>query len=295
MAKALKVHLFIVDPQNDFMGNDDGTPYFQKFADGTEVVSTLPVKGAVSDMKRAAQLVDRVGKRLDDIHVTLDSHRVIDVAHPFFWRDENGRPPAPMATMIFEDDIRSGIWLPRNLNLRKRMIDYTHTLELVPIELGYRLLIWNEHCRVATWGHNVQKDLMEALIRWERSEYANVNYVTKGSNPYTEHYGGLMAEVPDPDDPSTQLNTGLIQILQDADIVGFLGEASSHCVRATVMQVANNIGEEHLKKFHLITDCMSPVPAIPGVTPDFPAIAQAFLDDMRSRGMILVKADDFLR
>lgn len=171
------------------------------------------------------------------------------------------------------------------------MLAYTEELER---RGKYLLIIWPDHCLIGSWGHNVQVDLAAALHRWEEKNFANIDYVTKGVNPYTEHYGGLMAEVPDPNDPSTQLNTQLIQVLQDADLVYFEGEASSHCVKATVEQIAENIGDEHLKKLHLVTDCMSPVPAAPG-TPDFPAIAQQFLNDMKSRGMTLVTSDEVLR
>lgn len=289
MGKSMKVHLVIVDPQNDFMGNDDGSPYTVSLKDGMSLVATLPVKGAVSDMHRLAKLIERVGPRFDDIHVTLDSHRVIDVAHPGMWVDDTGKQPMPF-TLIRHDDIVNGIWQPRNPAYRKRMLDYTKTLELGG---NYLLIIWPEHCLIGTWGHNVQVDLMKALTRWEKKELANVDYVVKGTNPFTEHYGGLMAEVPDPDDPSTQLNMDFIKILQDADIVAIAGEASSHCVKATVEQVAKNIGDEHLKKIHLLTDCMSPVPAAPG-TPDFPVIAENFLKEMAAKGMKLVKSTEFL-
>lgn len=290
MAKALKVHLFIVDPQNDFMGNDDGTPYLEVLTNNTTKSATLPVKGGVSDMMRFAKVIDRIGDKVEDIHVTLDSHHVVDVAHPGMWRDENGRSPAPF-TIIKHDDIRNGIWQPRNPNLRKRMLVYTETLEK---QGKYLLIIWPEHCLIGSWGHNIQIDLATSLNRWARKHGANINYVVKGTNPYTEHYGGLMAEVPDPDDPSTQLNTGLIQIVQDADLVGCGGEALSHCDKATFEQLADNIGDEHLRKMCLFTDCMSPVPAAPG-TPDFPAIGQAFLADMKSRGAQIMTSDEFLR
>lgn len=289
MGKSIKVHLVIVDPQNDFMGNDDGLPYAVSLKDGTFLTVSLPVKGAVSDMRRLAKLINRVGPRLDDIHVTLDSHRVIDVAHAGMWVDSNGKPPAPF-TLIRHDDIVNGIWQPRNPAYRKRMLDYTKALESGG---NYLLIIWPEHCLIGTWGHNVQVDLMKVLAKWEKTELANVDYVVKGTNPFTEHYGALMAEVPDPDDPSTQLNLDFIKILQDADIVAIAGEASSHCVKATVEQVAKNIGDEHLKKIHLLTDCMSPVPAAPG-TPDFPAIADQFLKEMAAKGMKLVKSTEFL-
>lgn len=292
MGRSLNIHLVVIDPQNDFMGNDDGSPYTVTLKDGTSLAATLAVKGAVSDMKRLAKMIDRVGPRLNDIHATLDSHRVIDVGHPGMWRDENGKCPAPF-TIVKADDIRNGIWTPRNPAYRKRMLAYAEALEAGG-KYKYLLMVWPEHCLIGTWGHNVEANLMASFGRWERTQFANVDYVTKGSNPFTEHYGALMAEVPDPEDPSTQLNMDFLRILQEADIIAVAGEASSHCVKETVAQVAANIGDEHLKKFHVLTDCMSPVPQAPG-TPDFPAIAEQFFRDMAARGMTLTTSDKFLR
>lgn len=289
MGKNLKVHLVVIDGQNDFMGNDDGTPYSVKLESGKSLTATLPVKGAVSDMKRLAKMVDRTGPRIEDIHATLDSHRVIDVGHPGMFRDQNGKSPNPF-TMFSSADLVNGIWTTRNPASRKRMIDYELALE--SSKNKYPHMIWPEHCLIGTWGHNVQADLAEAFLRWERSQYANVDYVVKGTNPYTEHYGALMAEVPDPSDPSTQLNTAFLGVMQDADIIGFAGEASSHCVLTTLKQIVENIGKEHLKKFHLLTDCMSPVVA-PGI--DFPAIAEQFLKEMAVEGMTLTTSTEFLR
>jgi hypothetical protein len=84
-----KADLVIIDPQNDFMDIIAGTgdPSGWLLPSGEKFRSTLPVPGAHSDMERVAGLIKRVGNRLNDIHVTLDSHRVIDVAHPGFWRD----------------------------------------------------------------------------------------------------------------------------------------------------------------------------------------------------------------
>lgn len=63
----MKVHLVIIDPQIDFMDSKG---------------SALPVPGANADMNRLAAMIGRVGNKLEDIHVTLDSHRIIDIAHP---------------------------------------------------------------------------------------------------------------------------------------------------------------------------------------------------------------------
>jgi nicotinamidase/pyrazinamidase len=272
---ALKAHLVIIDPQNDFMDSPS---------------ATLPVAGANDDMRRVAKLIKRVGKKLADIHVTLDSHRVIDVGHPGFWRGEQGNRPDPF-TIIVPDQIERGIWVPRDPSYRKRMLAYANALK---VGGKYPLMVWPEHCKIGTSGHNVQSELAAALEEWERSEFATVDYVTKGTNPFTEHYGALMAEVPDSEDPSTMLNTAFLEVLREADIVGVAGEALSHCVKSTVDQIAEHIGAEHIKKFHILTDCSNPVGQAPG-GPDFPAIAKTWLSQMQSQGMTLVSSDDFLR
>ncbi len=285
----MRVKLFIVDPQNDFIGNDDavGSPY----SDG-RYAATLPVKGAASDMDRLATMIKRVGPKLEDITVTLDSHRPIDVAHAAFWQDGAGKRPSPF-TLISYADVKSGKWIPRRQGYLKRMLEYTAALEAGG---NYMLLIWPDHCLIGSWGHNVYPPLMEALNDWQRKEFAVVGFHPKGSNIFTEHYGGLMAEVPDPNDPTTQLDLsegGIIHSLQQADIVAIAGEASSHCVRATVQQIVDNIGDSHLHKISLLVDCMSPVPAQPG-TPDFTAIAAGFIQDMTARGLKAIKSTEFL-
>jgi nicotinamidase-related amidase len=270
----MKVHLVIIDPQNDFMDTPN---------------AALPVKGAVADMKRLAKLIDRIGHRLDNIHVTLDSHHLIDIAHPTWWRDENGQRPEPF-TIITAQDIADKIWVPRVPAFYQRSLAYAQQLEQ---EGKYQLCIWPPHCLIARTGHNVQADLDQALQRWSDKTIGIINYVTKGSNPFTEHYGALMAEVPDPEDPTTTLNTDFLDILQEADIIGLAGEALSHCVKETITQIADNIDEKYLRKFYILTDCSSPVPAVPD-GPDFPQIAADWLEEMKDRGMNLVKAEEFL-
>jgi nicotinamidase/pyrazinamidase len=281
--KGLEVGLFIVDPQNDFMGQADGTPY----QEGAHV-ATLPVKGAVEDMARAATLIDRIGGKLSKVFVTLDSHRTLHIAHADLWVDGNGRPPAPF-TLIRADDMKNGMWRARDLAHQKRMQQYLTDLEAS----GNVHIIWPPHCLIGTWGHAVERTLMDALLRWERKELATVDYITKGSAVWSEHFGGLEAQVPDPRDSSTQVNMEVVSMLKELDQIAVLGEASSHCVRETVLQTVKYLGAGGAKKMVLLTDCMSPVPQAPG-GPDFPAIADAFLKDMQTQGMSLMKAAEFL-
>ena len=269
------VHLVIVDPQNDFCDLPG---------------AALPIPGANADMKRLAAFINRVGCKLKAIHVTLDSHHLIDIAHPAWWMDQNGQKPNPF-TIISVADIEASIWTVRNPAFRSRTLQYARDLESTPDH--YKICVWPPHCLIGTWGHNVHAGLNDALQKWSEEEDAIVDYMMKGTNPWTEHYGVLMAEVPDPNDPSTGLNTAFLNRLAEADIVLLAGEASSHCVLKTVKQIAGNIGVQHLKKFHLLRDCMSPVPALPG-GPDFPKIAEAFLQDMKSQGMSITTSTNFL-
>jgi len=271
----LNVQLIIIDPQKDFMDDPD---------------SALPVTGANADMDRVGTLIRRAGGKFDDIHVTLDSHRILDIAHPAMWIDQNGNNPSPF-TIISHDDIVNRIWMPRNYQVRipqldnrtlgQYALDYTNALA----DNGkFSLMIWPPHCLIGTPGHAVQNNLALALQEWEVSQFAAADYVTKGSNPWTEHFGGLMAEVPLPSDPSTMLNTDFLNVLQQADFVYVAGEASSHCVMNTVQQIADNIGEQHIAKFWLLKDCMSPV-LHPQV--DFPKLTAEWMKGMEHRGMKL--------
>lgn len=296
----MKAHLLIIDPQNDFMDipakKNDPIGFRVSLPDGTELKfrSGLPVTGALEDMKRTAALVDRIGMKLQKIHVTLDSHHPVDIGHPAFWTDRDGNMP-PAMTPISADAIEDGTWSPRIPALRNRMLDTARRLEA---EGKYQIMVWSPHCEIGTWGHNVEDELAASLRKWSIARTRNVDYVTKGTNVLTEHYGALMAEVPAPEDPSTGLNGRFLEMLQEADIIAVAGEASSHCVKATVEQVAEHIGEEHIKKFHLLTDCMSPVPAVTApdgsVIIDFPQIAEDFKRDMAARGMTLTTSLEFL-
>lgn len=275
----MNVHLLVIDPQNDFMD---------------QAGAALPVTGAQQDMQRLATMVDRIGTKIQKIHVTLDSHHLVDIAHPAFWRDENGASPAPL-TIITASAIKDGTWTPRRPDLRGYALGYATELEA---KGKFSLMVWPPHCLIGSWGHNIEANLAASLDRWSNSRVRNIDFVTKGTNVLTEHYGALQAEVPIASDPSTQLNGRFLAMLQEADVIAVGGEASSHCVKTTIEQVADNIGAEHVKKFRLLTDCMSPVS--PVVAPDgtmivdFPKIADQFLKDMAARGMQLSTSVDFL-
>ena len=263
-----RIELLIIDPQVDFCDPKQGA---------------LFVPGAEQDMNRLAAMVRRLKNKIDDIHVTLDSHHFIHIAHPIFWKDSRGQHP-PVFTSISSTDVEEGVWTPTVPSLYRRALDYVHKLE----QNGrYALTIWPPHCLIGSPGHTVFPELFAALTEWE-SRFAFVDYVTKGSNILTEHYSAVQADVPDPADPATQINTRLIQTLENADMIVIAGEARTHCLANTVRDVANNFGaDSFVSKLVLLTDAASDIPG-------FETHAQNFMTEMVGRGMQLSTTTEFL-
>jgi nicotinamidase/pyrazinamidase len=264
----MKIHLLAIDVQNDFCSNG----------------GALFVPGAIEDMQRLANFIDRARSKLDDIHVTLDSHHLVHIANPVFWKNSHGDHPSPF-TIITAKDVQDGKWMAAQPGFQRWCLEYTESLEK---NAKYPLCIWNPHCLIGSNGSAVVPVVFDALKRWEE-EFAVVDYVTKGSNIRTEHYSAVKADVPDPKDPSTQINTSLISTLMDADIIAIAGEASNFCVANTIRDIAEAFGDDkYVSKFVLLTDATSPIAG-------FEKLQDNFMKEMTHRGMQLSTTDKFLR
>lgn len=265
----MNVHLLIIDPQVDFCDPKTGALY---------------VGGADQDMNRLADMIDRLGSSISDIHVTLDSHHLNDIAHPNWWRDSSGNPPAPF-TIITAADVENQVWTTTVPGLYRRSLEYVKSLES---NQRYPLCIWPPHCLIGTNGAAIWPRLMTSLNKWAASENSTIDFVTKGSNVFTEHYSAVKADVPDPLDPTTQINTRLIDILQSADMIAIAGEASSHCVANTVRDIADAFGDDsYVRKLVFISDASSPVGG-------FEPFSDSFIKEMTARGMQISTTADFL-
>lgn len=262
-----KTHLLVIDPQEDFC-NPKGS---------------LFVPGADKDMVKLAALVRRVKEKLKAIHVTLDSHHTVDIAHPIFWVGADGTPPDPF-TIIEASNVEDGTWRAKRPTCQKRALEYVKELEA---HARYPLCIWPPHCLIGSGGAQVVPELFDAFVEWEQ-DFKMVEYITKGSNLWTEHYSAVQADVPDAKDVTTQLNTGLIDILQTADIILVAGEASSHCLANTVRDIADNFGDDsYIGKLVLLTDATSPVPS-------FEQLEENFIKEMTAKGMQLSTTEEWM-
>ena len=281
MSTASSTRLLIIDPQNDFC-DLPGLLLPGPQQGGTMApLPALPVPGADADMRRLADLIERIGAGLAGIEVSLDSHHPLHIPHPGFWRYDPDQPPPPF-TVIAHDAPPPGRWRTRDPAVQQRSLDYVRRLK----EQGrYALVVWPEHCLIGHWGHNLHAAVAESLDRWSRAQGKTVDYLFKGSNPFTEHYSALRAEVPDPADPATLPSPGLLARLASAERVLVAGEALSHCVASTVRDLADALGPAWVKRLVLLSDASSPVAG-------FESLGQSFVDDMRSRGARFARCAD---
>lgn len=263
-----RTHLLVIDPQNDFIDQPG---------------AALPVPGADADMQRLAGLIDAARDRIGAITVTLDSHHGIGIERPGLWQTGDGDAVAPFTT-IAAADVRAGRFLPRRQEDLSRALAYLDALEAGG---RYALMIWPVHCEIGTWGHNVHAGVRDAYHRWEAAALQPVRKIIKGMNAWTENYSALQAEVPDAQDPATQLNRTLIAELDRSDRILIAGEASSHCVRATTEHLADHLPSGQVRKLVLLSDCMSPVAG-------FEAQARDFLASLRQRGAAVTTAAEWL-
>ena len=200
----LNIQLLIVDPQNDFCVEDEKVT----LPDGTEVSTgnkgALCVPGGHEDMTRLATMIDRVGPKLDDIHVTMDSHQTIGIERPRWWkRVGDGAPPNPFTILGIHTDRKrivskipqpDGTLLDTDEEYTTYMPSYLHSggptgkgvfgyFEALETKGRYPHVVWTVHCVVGTWGWSIVPVLADALGRWEHDQFARVDYVPKATTP----------------------------------------------------------------------------------------------------------------
>lgn len=273
-------HLLLIDPQNDFC--DLPADWCLQFGLGPRLAPSLPVAGAHADMQRTAEWLHRHAAQIGKITVTLDSHQRLDIAHPEFWQTAAGQPPAPF-TEITAAEVRAGSYRPQLAAHLPRALAYLDALEA---QGRYRLMIWPVHCEVGSWGHGIHAHVLAACGQWQVQQQQAVHHVFKGLNPWTEHYSALQAEVVDPLDAATALNQTLLDALLTSSQLIVAGEASSHCVRATLEHLLAHAPADFAPRLVLLIDCMSPVSG-------FAAEHDAFLARMSAAGALLARSTDY--
>ena len=258
--------MLIIDAQNDFC----------------DPRGSLYVNGADKDSIRLAEFIGKHSALINKIYITLDSHHNYDIAHPLYWEDVKGNHPDPF-TVISEEDLQTGKWRTSRPEEREHGNQYVHSLS----EKGkYQLCIWPPHCLIGSWGTQIHIDVFNALSKWETENVSMVSKIYKGSNPGTEHYGALEAEIPQYNDPLTTLRTDLVGKLQNSEMLVIAGQALDYCVASTVRQLITVIAEQDIQKLVLLEDCTSSVDPSSG-------LSNLFLKEVKVKGMKVTESRNF--
>jgi nicotinamidase/pyrazinamidase len=206
--------LLIIDPQNDFTD----LPYTD--VDGIKKEGLLSVPNSYKDYGRLIHLLNNIGDKINEIHVSLDTHTEKHIGHPKFWKQTDGSDiPNSMYALSINNDIITGTNI-----LTKHGNQESATIEVVPKDdntdllqyvkdyvswfddktqntHGQRPFIWFQHCIENTGGHKINPTLKSAL-----DSYANkVTYHIKGQNNLAEMYSLFKAERPVSDEDLTKL------------------------------------------------------------------------------------------
>lgn len=192
--------------------------------------------------------------------------------------------PLPYTTISYQD-LTSEKWMP---NLKLHDSDWCHKyLKTLDKRMagGRPLMIWPEQCLVEegiteamqNWevgpdyitsnnlkfkrseGHKVEECIDRALCDWEKLHGRHVTYVLKGMNTRTEMYSAFRAEVPVIDDPSTLLNTGLLNRLTISDSLLICGQGLGHGLTYTIRDLYQNWPQNNLSSLVVLEDACTDV------------------------------------
>jgi nicotinamidase-related amidase len=264
--------------------------------------ASLFVPGAVEDSVRAVEWLYRNLGRITTLVLSLDTHSVHQIFHPAAWVDADGRHPAPF-TVISTDDVRQGRWRPwlRSEGFPEFSAatarEYCEQLE----KSGrYVLTIWPYHALLGGASHALVPALMEAALFHAVARGAETVFEIKGRSAVTENYSVLSPEVRRLGGRTVgDFNDRLFDLLMKHDRVYVFGQAKSHCVRSTLLDVMEECRRRDpglLSRIHILEDAMSPVPP-PPLRPlppalDFPRVAEEALRTFAAAGMRIVRTID---
>lgn len=232
----MSIALLIIDAQYDFCDPN----------------GALFVPGAEADIDRLTNFISRNTPAIDRIVVSLDTHQILDISHPHFWKSADGSSPDAFTT-ITSNDIRNGVWVP--IAEPEYVTGYLDVLETEGL---FTHLIWPEHCLIGSKGATLIEPLASQLRRWTITRKRNYEVLSKGLHPLTEHFGIFEAQVPLPQHPDTQRNSSLLDSLNGHDMILIAGEAKSHCVATSLLQIIN-YAPGLCPKLIMLEDCMSDV------------------------------------
>lgn len=265
-----RIALMLMDYQHDFV----------------DPTGTLVVPGAQADVARLLRWFYAHAAQITTIYASLDTHLPHQIFFSEWWHNpRTGEHPQPF-TPISVADIEQGRWQA------VREVEWSiHYVRQLAKQAQKELMIWPHHTMLGTQGHMLVAPISEAIAWHSAARQIQPVYITKGLTNHTEFYGIFGAEVPDPSDAASKLNTGSLDEVLSHDKVYIAGEAKSHCVLETARQLFAhaNAHPALIQRLHLLTDCTS---SVQHPTIDFDALAENELATMKAQGMHMVMSSE---
>lgn len=201
--------IVIIDMQNDFIRKEGSL--------------------CVANGDKAAANVAKFlrSNQVDDIFVSMDYHPKKNISSTEFWYIDENTHVEPFTNITYDDVFKNKV---KSHFYKAYLLDYLDELE----RKGKELIAWPPHCVQDTWGCEVCDEIKDVL-----KDKENVEYIKKGTNPYTEHYSIFKAEVP----VANASLTGYIYLpydlsLTDVPVISnYSNEASSKDIYANVKEV----------------------------------------------------------
>ena len=265
-----RIAVILVDYQHDFV----------------DPSGTLSVPGAQQDVARFLGWFYANAHKITTIYASLDTHLPFQIFYSSWWKNPaTGEHPQPF-TVITADDIAHERWVPI---LQPEWSRYY--VQQLHQKARKDLMIWPYHTMEGTLGHMLVAPISEAIAWHSAARHTQPRYIVKGRTVRTEFYGIFGAEIPDPEDATSDLNSVLLEAVMQHDNVYIAGEAKSHCVLETERQLVHHFSNQPdlLKRLYFLEDCTSSVQH-PDV--DFDAIANAELMTMEQQGVKIVRSTD---
>lgn len=231
------IALLLVDTQRDFIDPKKGS---------------LPVKGAIKDIKRIINFIYSNLEDISRIYVTMDTHYYDSIFHPYMWKKSNGEDADPF-TEVTLDKIYNHEIIPL---YKKEQIQYLKKLEKANAR---NLIIWPYHCIHGTDGWLIEKQLNNILLFYERLREKNIHKIIKGTERLTEMYGAVRPEVVTPE--TRFFDMAWVYELKNYKYIYVCGEAKDFSLYNTLCQICDVYSSDKniTKKINVMINCSSSI------------------------------------
>jgi len=254
----MTTNLLIIDPQYDFCDQE----------------GSLYVTGAAADCGRIELLIANNMANINDILVTMDAHPDFHIGHPIWFKNSRGEHPNPFSQIRLDGTA----FIDQNDTEWQVTCEHTHDYTVNYLKIVKEHTVWPYHCVDGTIGSSLS--INDGLQVWAKTQMAVPVLLRKGQSPFTECYSAIK----DVTGRLTDISETILTSISKADKTIVCGEASSHCVAATVRDILRT-SPEFAKKLIILSNCMSHVTG-------FRAVAENFFNQMREANVQVSTTDE---